>query len=74
MRSILTDKEWATRHVYDEDWIENYWKSRDHPHRAFLVERICKFSPMHSILEIGCASGPNLYNIARKFPEADKRN
>jgi ubiquinone/menaquinone biosynthesis C-methylase UbiE len=73
MRSILTDKEWATRHVYDENWIESYWKSRDHPHRTFLAEKIGKFSPIRSILEIGCASGPNLYNIARKFPDADLR-
>ena len=73
MRSILTDKEWATRHVYDENWIEAYWNSRDHPHRTFLAEKIGKFSPLRSILEIGCASGPNLYNIARKFPDADLR-
>jgi len=74
MRSILTDKEWATRHVYDgEDWIESYWKSRDLPYRTFLVERICRFAPIHSILEIGCASGPNLYRIAKRFPDADVR-
>jgi ubiquinone/menaquinone biosynthesis C-methylase UbiE len=73
MHSILTDKEWATRHVYDEDWIESYWKSRDHPHRTFLADKIGKFFPIRSVLEIGCASGPNLYNIARKFPDADLR-
>jgi 23S rRNA U2552 (ribose-2'-O)-methylase RlmE/FtsJ len=73
MRSILTDKEWATRHVYDESWIESYWKSRSHPHRIFLAERIAKFSPIRNILEIGCASGPNLYNIAKKFPKAEVR-
>jgi len=71
MRSILTDKEWATRHIYDKSWVESYWRSRTHPHRTFLVERICKFSPIHSILEIGCASGPNLYRIAEKFPNAE---
>lgn len=73
MRSILTDKEWATRHVYDENWIEGYWASRDHPHRTFLAEEISKFSPIRNILEIGCASGPNLYNIAKKFPESEVR-
>lgn len=74
MRSILTDEEWATRHLDDgEDWIEGYWKSRDHPHRAFLLDKICEFSPIHSVLEIGCASGPNLYNIAKKFPDAEIR-
>jgi len=74
MRSILTDKEWACRHLYDgEEWIESYWKSRDHPHRSFLVDIICKFSPIHSILEVGCASGPNLYHIAKRFPDAEVR-
>lgn len=73
MRSILTDKEWFNRHLYDgEGWIESCWRSRDHPHRSFLVERICKFSP-NSVLEIGCACGPNLYHIAKKFPEAEVR-
>jgi len=74
MRSILTDKEWATRHLLEgEEWVESYWRSRDHPHRSFLVEKICKYSPIRSVLEIGCASGPNLYNIARKFPDAEIR-
>jgi len=72
MHSILTDKEWADRHLYEgEEWIESYWKSRNHPHRSLLVDRICKFSPIHSILEVGCASGPNLYHIAKKFPDAE---
>jgi len=71
MRRIIKDEEWARRHLHDEGWVESYWKTRDHPHRAFLVERISKFSPIHSILEIGCASGPNLYQIAKKFPDAD---
>jgi SAM-dependent methyltransferase len=73
MRSIITNKEWSNRHLYDgEDWIEGYWRSRNHPHRSFLVERICKFSP-NSVLEIGCACGPNLYHIAKKFPDAEVR-
>jgi len=73
MHTITTDKEWATRHLYEKSWVEDYWKSRDHPHRAFLVEKICKYAPINSILEVGCASGPNLYNIAKKFPNAEIR-
>ncbi len=73
MHSTITDKEWFNRHLYDgEGWIEDYWRSRDHPHRSFLVERISKFSP-NSVLEIGCACGPNLYCIAKKFPDAEVR-
>jgi SAM-dependent methyltransferase len=73
MPKIITDKEWATRHLREENWAENYWKSRDDPHRFFLVEMISKHAPINRILEIGCASGPNLYHIAKKFPEADVR-
>jgi 2-polyprenyl-3-methyl-5-hydroxy-6-metoxy-1,4-benzoquinol methylase len=73
-QSIATDEEWATRHIHEgKEWIENYWKSRNHPHRSFLVKRICNFSPINSVLEIGCASGPNLYQIAKKFPDAKIR-
>ncbi len=74
VRSITTDEEWPTRNLNDGDaWIESYWKSRDHPHRSFLIERIYKYSPLHSVLEIGCSVGPNLYNIAKSFPDADVR-
>lgn len=73
MRSIITDEEWLNRHLYNgECWIDSYWKSRNHPHRFFSVERICKFSP-NSVLEIGCACGPNLYHIAKKLPDAEVR-
>jgi precorrin-6B methylase 2 len=72
MSSAVTGKEWADRHLREgEEWIESYWQSRDHPHRSFLIERISQFSPIHSILEIGCASGPNLYRVAKNFPEAE---
>jgi ubiquinone/menaquinone biosynthesis C-methylase UbiE len=72
-KGIITDEEWATRHLREENWVEIYWKSRDDPHRLFLVEKICKYVPINSVLEIGCASGPNLYHFAEKFPEADVR-
>jgi len=76
------EKYWATRHRRKErkrddlvkggrDWIKSYWDSRDHSHRPFLIEKISKFSPIHSILEIGCNCGPNLYLLAKKFPDAE---
>jgi len=72
MRNITTDEEWATRHLLEGDaWIENYWKSRDHPHRCFLVEKICQHSLIRRVLEIGCGCGANLYNLAKKFPSAE---
>ena len=70
---IITDKEWSVRHLYDgEGWIESYWRSRNDPHRLFLAEKICKFSS-NSVLEIGCACGPNLYQIARRCPKSEIR-
>lgn len=72
MPNITTDEEWATRHQLEGDaWIENYWKSRDHPHRFFLVERICQHSLIRRVLEIGCGPGANLYNLAKKLPNAE---
>lgn len=66
---------WARRkrgsdwHSKGHDWIEGYWESISHPHRQLLVEAVAKFKPK-SILEIGCACGPNLYLLAKRFPEA----
>ncbi len=56
---------WAARSI-----AEGYWGNRDHASKHFLVERIDVFSPIHSILEVGCASGSNLYLLARRFPQA----
>jgi ubiquinone/menaquinone biosynthesis C-methylase UbiE len=58
----------------EEDWRsretdEFYWQSIDHPHRELLVKAIGGFQP-RSILEIGCNSGPNLYRLAKAYPEA----
>ena len=77
------EKEWATRHLrrnecddWDNgsgDWIKSYWNSQNHSHRPFLIEKISTFSPISSILEIGCNCGPNLYLLAKKFPDAEIR-
>jgi SAM-dependent methyltransferase len=76
------ERQWATRHQHrgsdwgnthrsqSEEWVLDYWDSRDHSHRAFLLEKIAGFSPISSVLEIGCNCGPNLYLIARRFPES----
>lgn len=82
--SQVMEREWATRHLSKcererddwgkgrDDWIESYRDSWDHPHRPFLIEKISKFSP-NTILEIGCNCGPNLYMLAKKFPNAEIR-
>lgn len=61
---------WRFRHIFDKKWAESYIskESINHPHRKFLIEKICSYYPFETILEIGCASGPNLYLLVRKFP------
>jgi len=61
---------WRYRHLFDHKWTQKYidWLSINQPHRQFVVEKIFNFSPFETVLEIGCASGPNLYLLAKKFP------
>ncbi|MFC2046715.1 class I SAM-dependent methyltransferase [Chloroflexota bacterium] len=59
------ERRWATRSI-----AKSYWDNRDHRNTHFLCERIATFSPAHSIFEVGCASGPNLYLLAKRFPQA----
>ena len=74
----VKEKFWVRRHLQKGDdwgdknnnWIRGYWNSRSHSHRSLLIERISKLNPS-SILEIGCNCGPNLYLLARKFPDAE---
>ena len=74
----LKEKYWVTRSLCKgndwrnekKDWIRDYWDSHNHSHRSFLVEIISKFSPS-SILELGCNCGPNLYLLAKKFPDVE---
>jgi len=58
----LREREWAVREIAKE-----YWSSRDYPHREYLIERLAALSPS-SILEVGAASGPNLYLLAKLLP------
>lgn len=78
------EREWAKRHLRkgndwcnrqhtgeNDEWVLSYWDSLNHIHRPFLLEKISSFYPFKSILEIGCNCGPNLYLIARRFPEIE---
>ena len=77
------EEEWARRHLRGgndwgntqragskDEWVMSYWDSRDHAHRPFLLGRLSAFHPFSSVLEIGCNCGPNLYLVAKRFPEA----
>jgi ubiquinone/menaquinone biosynthesis C-methylase UbiE len=62
---------WQTRHIYKgDDWATGYCGTINHPHRQILVGRISSYAPFGRILEIGCNTGPNLYLLAVKFPQA----
>jgi phospholipid N-methyltransferase len=78
--TVSHEKYWTNRHLYGgSDWdtvpssngfINDYWNSKEHTHRPLLLQAISKFSPSSSILEIGCNCGPNLYLLAREYPNA----
>ncbi|MCP6720032.1 MAG: class I SAM-dependent methyltransferase [Patescibacteria group bacterium] len=63
---------WKYRHFFDKNWSENYISknSLNHPHRKLLIQKISSHAPFQSVLEVGCASGPNLFLLAKKFPKA----
>ncbi|MDI6735142.1 MAG: class I SAM-dependent methyltransferase [bacterium] len=74
------ERYWAKRHLRkeekgdwggDPDWIKEYWDSRSHPYRNFLIQKLSGFSPIMNILEVGCNCGPNLYLLAKKFPNSE---
>ncbi len=70
LRRNKLGKWWTKR---DRDWAEENWNSRNHPHRAYLIEKIATFSPLSNVLEIGCATGVNLYLLAKRFPDTEIR-
>ena len=63
---------WRFRHIFTRKWAEGYISenSINHAHRQFLIDKIVVYAPFESVLEIGCASAPNLYILQKKFPEA----
>ena len=65
------DELWATGYFRRGKTTEPFSVSINHPHRSFIVGRVGNFSPISSILEIGCDTGPNLYLLAKKFPNAE---
>ncbi len=78
-------RELTEMHIFGTRIQEWYWKNRklkwgqgclglesiSHPHRQLLIERIASYEPFDSVLEIGCASGPNLALLAKKFPNVE---
>jgi len=64
---------WRFRHLIDKNWTSGYASAAalSHPHRAKLLGVMGEFEPLNSVLEVGCATGPNLILLAQKYPEAE---
>jgi|SRR3989344_125439 len=62
---------WKFCHFFDRNWSKRYISndSLNHPHRKLLIKEIIDFYPFKNVLEVGCASGPNLYLLAKKFSD-----
>ena len=70
---MKTDKlYWKFRHIFDRSWANDYIseKSLNLSYRRLLINKISEHFPFETVLEIGCASGPNLYLLAKKIPQA----
>lgn len=69
LKLLKTSKRWANywrkRKI---DWQQAYSSTIDHPHREMIVDALAPFL-FRSVLEIGCASGPNLMNFLRHWPD-----
>lgn len=49
---------------------QRYWETRAAPYRGLLADALRPLTPFDSVLEIGCHSGPNLWAIRQKWPDA----
>ena len=58
---------WKNRKI---NWNDHYTATWDHPHRQFIIDKL-KTWKWISVIEVGCASGPNLVKIVKEFPRAD---
>lgn len=81
--TTVQERFWATRHLKEQSdwgkassgktgnvWVDGYWSSTSHEHRALLLERIRRYSPIEAVLEIGCNCGPNLQMIGKEYRSA----
>jgi len=60
-------KYWTDRKI---DWDKAYTATANHPHRDVLMHLLSKLK-FESLLELGCASGPNLLRINKLWPHVE---
>jgi len=56
------------RQGWNDAWIDGYWNGYHNPHRRLIVEVLQQFTPVASVLEVGCHCGPNLRLLAEHYP------
>ena len=59
---------WGWKHLYSKNWTKISLGSKDLSHRDQIVLSITSFDSVQSVLEIGCAAGPNLRRLREKLP------
>lgn len=70
---------WKNRSINDEErdwketgenWVDDYVKSVDHPHRNLIIDVLYREIKTYSfnLFEAGCSAGPNLLKIHRSYP------
>ena len=67
----ITDKIKDWRNNGDLNWIEEYWKSKEHPHRKLIIRELKKLQPFERLIEVGSNCGPNIFLINKEFPKID---
>lgn len=50
------------------DWIQSYHSLVEHAHRDMVIKAMERFLPFRKVLELGCATGPNLIRVKRAWP------
>jgi len=67
---FIQELSWKWKHLYDKDWTETSLNSIELEHRKNLIKVITTLGDINSIMEIGCASAPNLRLAREKLPNA----
>lgn len=60
---------WTQREFGNEEYASAYWATRTSGLRKQIAETVCNLTP-HSVLEVGCHCGPNLWALRQMLPES----
>lgn len=63
----MASEKWAEQHTKKAGWADHYFGSRDLLSRSAVLDALREFE-WHSLLEVGCNSGPMLRRVLDEFP------